>query len=599
MIIDAVFTEVDHTLEANFGIVAVEKGLEDAYKEGFADGTEYGKNSMVDESKIIEATAEGIGYVDIYDVSEFPHDVTIQIPHHNLCDTNALRTKSTWIEDSEHNIMQSGMVYTQIPVNPSKTYIISVFDYETVLDADYIYKISNPTIITSIADVWSNSIYTISKNNPVSKPIQFTSGYITLCIRHRSYDDVTKLPLTQIEEGTEATDYVPYVDLTELKVKQFNTNLCCDFKNRTVKDVPYQNETLRQWDGKSIVLGLGYANGTYENGIKDFSIDEENDSITFTATSTAYGVAVDMPCIPNEPMAVAWESSASFRAIYLCYDDVGNVIYKNVAIISKGANFTPPENAKWFVLSFAPTDAYINTPITIKNIKSYFSKLESNSCTLPYEPYIENEYAPNENGIIMGIKSVTPDMTFIPNYKCNLTVNYRKSWILDKWDKDMWSKIQHNGNRTSYYVAFNTTSGITDKFFNPIYTIKGNCDQAFAYSYLTDTKVPCIPTSAISMFNGATRLKTIRSLDISAITGTLTSTFNNCTSLENLTMVGTINASGFDVSTCTKLTHDSLMSIINALASGVSKVVTLGATNLAKLTDAEKSIATEKGWTLG
>ncbi len=79
---------------------------------------------------------------------------------------------------------------------------------------------------------------------------------------------------------------------------------------------------------------------------------------------------------------------------------------------------------------------------------------------------------------------------------------------------------------------------------------------------------------------------------------TFSQIFTGCTALENLTIEGTISNNGFDVSACTKLTHDSLMSIINALKSGASYTVTFGSTNLAKLTDAEKAIATTKGWTL-
>ena len=54
-----------------------------------------------------------------------------------------------------------------------------------------------------------------------------------------------------------------------------------------------------------------------------------------------------------------------------------------------------------------------------------------------------------------------------------------------------------------------------------------------------------------------------------------------------------------DFSSCTKLTHDSIMVVINGLQTVTSKqTLTLGSTNLAKLTDAEKQIATDKGWTL-
>lgn len=38
MIIDAVFTEVDHTLNAEFGVIAIEKGTDSAYSEGFEAG---------------------------------------------------------------------------------------------------------------------------------------------------------------------------------------------------------------------------------------------------------------------------------------------------------------------------------------------------------------------------------------------------------------------------------------------------------------------------------------------------------------------------------------------------------------------------------
>ena len=77
--------------------------------------------------------------------------------------------------------------------------------------------------------------------------------------------------------------------------------------------------------------------------------------------------------------------------------------------------------------------------------------------------------------------------------------------------------------------------------------------------------------------------------------------FGECSSLQNLTIDGVIGQNGFNVSVC-PLTHDSLMSILNALAdystSGSSHTVTLGATNIAKLTEAEQQIAKAKGWTL-
>lgn len=80
------------------------------------------------------------------------------------------------------------------------------------------------------------------------------------------------------------------------------------------------------------------------------------------------------------------------------------------------------------------------------------------------------------------------------------------------------------------------------------------------------------------------------------------STFYLCTALKNITFMSPIKTNGLNFSVSTLLTHDSLMSVINNLydysASSTTHSVTLGSTNLAKLTDEEKQIATDKGWTL-
>lgn len=54
-----------------------------------------------------------------------------------------------------------------------------------------------------------------------------------------------------------------------------------------------------------------------------------------------------------------------------------------------------------------------------------------------------------------------------------------------------------------------------------------------------------------------------------------------------------------NISSCTKMTADSLLEVLNNLATVTSTMTcTLGADNLAKLTDEDKAIATNKGWTL-
>lgn len=75
--------------------------------------------------------------------------------------------------------------------------------------------------------------------------------------------------------------------------------------------------------------------------------------------------------------------------------------------------------------------------------------------------------------------------------------------------------------------------------------------------------------------------------------------FFQCVSLTTLSGFRGLNLD-FDLSTCIALSHDSLLNVINEAADVTAspKTLTLGATNLAKLTDEEKAIATNKGWTL-
>ena len=194
-----------------------------------------------------------------------------------------------------------------------------------------------------------------------------------------------------------------------------------------------------------------------------------------------------------------------------------------------------------------------------------------------------------------------------------------------------WDSYQSYGNATYYSHRF-AGQGWNDVTFKPKYNIRvvGSADRMFrgtgslnlrqrlldcgvtmdtskgtsfqyAFSHGKITELPKLDfsgtTTVDATLSGDTKLIYIEEMVVHENLK-YSSPFNNCTSLEHLIVTGTIGQNGFDVSAC-PLSHDSLMSIINALKSGVSGLtVTLGSTNLAKLTDAEKAIATQKGWTL-
>ena len=84
----------------------------------------------------------------------------------------------------------------------------------------------------------------------------------------------------------------------------------------------------------------------------------------------------------------------------------------------------------------------------------------------------------------------------------------------------------------------------------------------------------------------------------------LNSMFRDCSKLRDLDMNGaTLPAISLEMGleTCTKLTSESLVSVLNALPNvdeDVPYTCVLGSTNLAKLTSEQIAIATDKGWVL-
>lgn len=160
-------------------------------------------------------------------------------------------------------------------------------------------------------------------------------------------------------------------------------------------------------------------------------------------------------------------------------------------------------------------------------------------------------------------------------------------------------------NGTSFSYMFQNCSALTE--IPEIDTSNGKYFQYMFNNCTELTEIPEIDTSNgtnfSSMFHTAKKLKTIPKLNISKITSYSFASymFNFCEALENITFEGKINIK-LDFSYSPLLTKASLLSIINALkdnstsASALSLV--LGETNLAKLTDEEKAIATAKGWNL-
>ena len=111
------------------------------------------------------------------------------------------------------------------------------------------------------------------------------------------------------------------------------------------------------------------------------------------------------------------------------------------------------------------------------------------------------------------------------------------------------------------------------------------------------TTIPLLDTSKVTnmyyMFNSCPALTTVPALNAGKVTN-MSGMFRNCTNLKSILMTNI--GANLDISASTQFEREDLLVILNNLKTVTStKTLTMGATNLAKLTDEDKAIATNKG----
>lgn len=120
------------------------------------------------------------------------------------------------------------------------------------------------------------------------------------------------------------------------------------------------------------------------------------------------------------------------------------------------------------------------------------------------------------------------------------------------------------------------------------------CSHLRTLSFINTSKL----TSLSSAFTGCNYLTNLSIQDASGITNT-TNAFANCSNLSTLNLPNI--AVSFDIHWSSRFTRNGLLNIINNLADltgGTAQTLTIGSTNLNKLTAEDIAIATNKNWTL-
>lgn len=125
-------------------------------------------------------------------------------------------------------------------------------------------------------------------------------------------------------------------------------------------------------------------------------------------------------------------------------------------------------------------------------------------------------------------------------------------------------------------------------------------NSAFSNSGLTSIAIPDSVTSiGDDVFYNCTGLTSVTILSSAA--KFYWSTFSRCSNMEYVTLTDGFNGTRLNLSDSTKYSRETIVSWLNALKDRTgesSYELTIGITNLKKLTEEDKKIASNKNWTL-
>ena len=150
------------------------------------------------------------------------------------------------------------------------------------------------------------------------------------------------------------------------------------------------------------------------------------------------------------------------------------------------------------------------------------------------------------------------------------------------------------GNYAFQYCSLLTTVNLPDSLISIGSAAFHTC------SSLTTVNLPDSLTSiGSSAFNGCSSLTSINLP--SSLTSIGSSVFYTCSSLKDVTLGDNFNCNNLDLSYSALYTRETILQWLNALADRTGQIaykLIIGAKNLAKLTEEDILIATNKNWTL-
>ena len=242
-----------------------------------------------------------------------------------------------------------------------------------------------------------------------------------------------------------------------------------------------------------------------------------------------------------------------------------------------------------------------------------FSSLTNNSNTLTYKVYKNNVQIATGTVIVNLEDGGLPSGVIFNNVQ-NIATEVKVT--IDTSEITDFSNMFYQCGQLTTVPLFDTSSAtaINNMFYYAVNLVNlPNFDfssvRGATYSFASCSKLVDVTnitfgpfTTAQYLFNNCYALEKVPALNFGNVAsqGAMNNVFQNCSKLTHFGGLQNVKFS-YSLSSSPLLTHDSLINCINGLTDltgETAQTLTLGDTNLAKLTEQEIALATAKNWIL-
>lgn len=334
----------------------------------------------------------------------------------------------------------------------------------------------------------------------------------------------------------------------------------------------------------------------------DSDIDAEYHYLKFTHANTSYLYRVHNNEFLIPKAVTAWEGR--WEISFVCCDEPANsdgtitadYIYASIPLVCdvhKGNLGYTAQTEEQLILKqiCEGTFDHFEVPQDVESIVSYLFSNLAQEFTFFVSANVEviHEYALYQSGCTSitfeeGSKLTTLDDHAL--YRITNLGNIKFPANLSNWGK------YNLGSCGCQRVEFGTNSKLKSL-------------TSYAFWNISGLKTLYLPDRLESFTGGTAVIKSCPLLEEVRFPNTLNTvipanSISDCPELKRIILQSNFNVSA-NFSNCTALTHDSIVAMLQALkdlSSGASKTLTIGATNLAKVSSEEIQIATNKNWSV-